>query len=58
MSSKKTNKKPVWLNDDIWDDTPDIDSADKLKETEYWKQLKPTLDEINRKARKRRRKTN
>lgn len=53
MSSKKKSKKPVWLNDDIWDDTPDVEGAKELKKTENYKRLKPFLDALHKKNRKR-----
>jgi len=52
MSSKKNKKKPVWLRDEIWDDTPDMDEIEKTRKTKAYQQIKPYLDEIHKRNRK------
>jgi len=37
-----------YTQDDIWDDTPDMDAIDNLKYTAYYRQIKGTLDNINK----------
>ena len=58
MSAKKDKKKPVWLRDEIWDDTPDIERAKELKKTENYKKIKPFLDELHKKNREKHEKLN
>ena len=52
MNSKKDKKKPIWLRDDIWNDTPDIDEINKIELTKAYQQLKSHLDKIHKQNRK------
>ncbi len=52
MNSKKDKKKPIWLRDDIWNDTPDIDEINKIEQTKAYQQLKSHLDKIHKQNRK------